>query len=137
MYMDIAVLVKLSGSVLGLSMPAVTDDQFVSCLLRSSLSLFSKFTFTVWSSFLLWCGTHSTHWSMVTHRLRNERTGFVFWTHRFLRKMADIRPLSQVRNIFTFVLLLFDEFKCCFLPYGRRYTSPLSSTARLFDKNRK
>ena len=41
-----------------------------------------------------------THWSMVTHRLRNERTGFVFWTHRFLRKMADIRPLSQVRNIF-------------------------------------
>ena len=35
---------------------------------------------------------------MVTHRLRNERTGFVFWTHRFLRKMADIRPLSQVRN---------------------------------------
>ena len=40
------------------------------------------------------------HWSMVTHRLRNERTGFVFWTHRFLRKMADIRPLSQVRNIF-------------------------------------
>ena len=24
---------------------------------------------------------------MVTHRLRNERTGFVFWTHRFLRKI--------------------------------------------------
>ena len=21
---------------------------------------------------------HKTHWSMVTHRLRNERTGFVF-----------------------------------------------------------
>ena len=49
------------------------------------------------------CKNHSdiySHWSMVTHRLRNERTGFVFWTHRFLRKMADIRPLSQVRNIF-------------------------------------
>ena len=45
------------------------------------------------------------HWSMVTHRLRNERTGFVFWTHRFLRKMADIRPLSQVRNFFTFVFI--------------------------------
>ena len=44
--------------------------------------------------------SHTTHWSMVTHRLRNERTGFVFWTHRFLGKMADIRPLSQVRNIF-------------------------------------
>ena len=39
------------------------------------------------------------HLSMVTHRLRNERTGFVFLTHRFLRKMADIRPLLQVRNI--------------------------------------
>ena len=43
---------------------------------------------------------HNITLSMVTHRLRNERTGFVFWTHRFLRKMADIRPLSQVRNIF-------------------------------------
>ena len=71
-----------------------------------------------------------SHWSMITHRLRNERTGFVFWTRRFLRKMADIRPLSQVKKFFTFVLLLFGEFKCCPLPYGRRYTSPPSSTAR-------
>ena len=71
-----------------------------------------------------------TRWSMVSYRFRNGRTGFVFWTRRFLRKMAEPRPLSQVRNIFAFVLLLFGEFKCCLLSYGRRYTSPLSSTAK-------
>ena len=60
---------------------------------------FAVIQFTVVAVVLLCCFTN-THWSMVTHRLRNERTGFVFWTHRFLRKMADIRPLSQVRNIF-------------------------------------
>ena len=48
--------------------------------------------------------------------------------------MAETRPLSQVRNIFAFVLLLFGEFKCCLLPYGRHYTSPLSSTAKKNDK---
>ena len=41
--------------------------------------------------------------------------------------MADLgQSLSQVRNIFTLVLLLFGEFKCC-----PAYASPLSSTAKM------
>ena len=42
----------------------------------------------------------------------------------------------KLETFFTFILLLFGEFKCCLLPYGSRYTSPLSSTARELDKNR-
>ena len=35
-----------------------------------------------------------------------------------------------------FVLLLFGKFKCCLQPYSSHYSSPLSSTAREFGKNR-
>ena len=40
----------------------------------------------------------------------------------------------RLETFFTFVIMLFGEFKCCLLPYGRRYTSPLSSSTREFDK---
>ena len=41
---------------------------------------------------------------------------------------------GELKTIFTFVLLLFCEFKCCLLPYGSHNTSPLSSTAREWTK---
>ena len=47
-----------------------------------------------------------SHWSMVTYRLRNERTGFGLKTHRFLRK----RLISDNRRRLETFLLLFHCF---------------------------
>ena len=44
--------------------------------------------------------------------------------------------MAGKKRLFTFVLLLFGEFECCLLPYGRRFTSPFLSTARKCDKIR-
>ena len=65
---------------------------------------------------------------MVTYRLRNERTGF----ERTGFKEKWLRTGKNRRKLFSFVLLLFGEFKCCLLPYGSHYTSPLLSTASEF-----